>query len=95
VLVLLDSCQTTAGLLTVVQVTGHVGDAELAGALEGAQVVVIPAGVPRKPGTRCFRDMLCWLPRHVESVFGLFPLHTLLACSSPRVRLSSLTSLQA
>ena len=32
------------------QVTGHVGDAELPAALEGADVVVIPAGVPRKPG---------------------------------------------
>lgn len=32
------------------QVTGHVGDAELADALQGADVVIIPAGVPRKPG---------------------------------------------
>lgn len=35
---------------TPAKVTGHVGDAELPAALEGAQVVVIPAGVPRKPG---------------------------------------------
>jgi len=35
---------------TPAQVTGHVGDAELPAALEGANVVVIPAGVPRKPG---------------------------------------------
>uniref|UniRef100_A0A9J2P8P7 Malate dehydrogenase n=2 Tax=Ascaris TaxID=6251 RepID=A0A9J2P8P7_ASCLU len=32
------------------QVTGHTGTAELDGALDGADVVVIPAGVPRKPG---------------------------------------------
>jgi len=35
---------------TPAQVTGHMGPDELAGALEGADVVVIPAGVPRKPG---------------------------------------------
>ena len=32
------------------QVSGFVGDAELPQALAGADVVVIPAGVPRKPG---------------------------------------------
>lgn len=32
------------------KVTGHVGDDELGDALSGADVVVIPAGVPRKPG---------------------------------------------
>eukprot|EP00124_Ichthyophonus_hoferi_P004398 Ihof_evm1s477 gene=Ihof_evmTU1s477 len=31
-------------------VTGHTGPTELADALEGCDVVVIPAGVPRKPG---------------------------------------------
>lgn len=35
---------------TVALVTGHVGAAELGDALRGADVVVIPAGVPRKPG---------------------------------------------
>jgi malate dehydrogenase len=35
---------------TPAKVTGHVGDAELGAALEGSDVVVIPAGVPRKPG---------------------------------------------
>lgn len=29
---------------------GFVGDEQLADALTGAQIVVIPAGVPRKPG---------------------------------------------
>lgn len=33
-----------------VQVTGYTGAEELAGALKGAELVVIPAGVPRKPG---------------------------------------------
>lgn len=32
------------------QVTGHTGQENLAAALEGADLVVIPAGVPRKPG---------------------------------------------
>lgn len=32
------------------QVTGYTGPEELAGALKGADLVVIPAGVPRKPG---------------------------------------------
>lgn len=35
---------------TPVKVTGYTGEAELAAALKGAEVVVIPAGVPRKPG---------------------------------------------
>ncbi|VDM40996.1 unnamed protein product [Toxocara canis] len=35
---------------TRAQVTGHTGTNELKAALEGADVVVIPAGVPRKPG---------------------------------------------
>ncbi len=30
--------------------TGHKGAGELSAALQGADVVVIPAGVPRKPG---------------------------------------------
>lgn len=32
------------------QVTGHLGPEQLDQALEGCDVVVIPAGVPRKPG---------------------------------------------
>ena len=32
------------------QVVGFLGDEELGKALEGADVVIIPAGVPRKPG---------------------------------------------
>ncbi|KAJ4882084.1 Malate dehydrogenase 1 [Raphanus sativus] len=32
------------------QVVGYMGDDELAKALEGADLVIIPAGVPRKPG---------------------------------------------
>jgi len=35
---------------TPVRVSAHAGDAELPGALAGADLVVIPAGVPRKPG---------------------------------------------
>ena len=35
---------------TPANVAGYVGDAQLADALIGADVVVIPAGVPRKPG---------------------------------------------
>lgn len=32
------------------QVSGYAGDAELGKALEGSDIVIIPAGVPRKPG---------------------------------------------
>jgi malate dehydrogenase len=35
---------------TPAQVKGFVGDAQLKDALEGSSVIVIPAGVPRKPG---------------------------------------------
>jgi len=35
---------------TDAKVTGHAGEAELSEALKGAEVVVIPAGLPRKPG---------------------------------------------
>ncbi|CAG9126088.1 unnamed protein product [Plutella xylostella] len=35
---------------TPAKVTGHKGPEELANAIKGADVVVIPAGVPRKPG---------------------------------------------
>ena len=35
---------------TVGAVSGHTGDAEFADALKGCDVVVCPAGVPRKPG---------------------------------------------
>lgn len=36
--------------LLLVQTTGHTGPAELEAALTGADVIIIPAGVPRKPG---------------------------------------------
>ncbi|KAL2913842.1 malate DEHYDROGENASE, NAD-dependent [Polyrhizophydium stewartii] len=35
---------------TPAKVTGYIGDEQLGDALKGAHVVVIPAGVPRKPG---------------------------------------------
>ena len=35
---------------TPVTVTGHTGDEQLGECLKGADLVVIPAGVPRKPG---------------------------------------------
>lgn len=35
---------------TPIKVSGHTGPEELAGALKGADLVIIPAGVPRKPG---------------------------------------------
>lgn len=37
-------------ICTNAQVTGHMGPEDLQGALDGADVVVVPAGVPRKPG---------------------------------------------
>ena len=35
---------------TASKVTGHTAETQLADSLKGAEVVVIPAGVPRKPG---------------------------------------------
>lgn len=35
---------------TAAKVTGHVGSEEIGNALTGCKVVVVPAGVPRKPG---------------------------------------------
>ena len=37
-------------MFVCVKVVGYASDAELGKALEGADVVIIPAGVPRKPG---------------------------------------------
>lgn len=34
----------------VLQVVGYQGEEQLGKALEGADIVIIPAGVPRKPG---------------------------------------------
>ena len=39
-----------AHIPTATSVSGHSGEGELAGALKDAKIVVIPAGVPRKPG---------------------------------------------
>lgn len=39
-----------AHIPTPIKVTGHSGKDELAAALKGSKIVVIPAGVPRKPG---------------------------------------------
>ena len=41
------------------EVTGYVGDEQLNQALEGADVVVIPAGVPRKPGVCLHGHVWC------------------------------------
>jgi malate dehydrogenase len=56
-LALYDIAQETPGVTadlshidTRAVVTSHVGPEQLAAALEGADVVVVPAGVPRKPG---------------------------------------------
>lgn len=35
-------------------VKGFMGDDQLSEALTGCKIVVIPAGVPRKPGNKCF-----------------------------------------
>lgn len=39
----------------ILQVTGYVGDEQIAEALTGCDLVIIPAGVPRKPGANCFQ----------------------------------------
>ena len=48
------ACVTTLSVIhssvTWVQVAGYMGEEQLGTALENADVVIIPAGVPRKPG---------------------------------------------
>jgi malate dehydrogenase len=44
---------------TRAKVTGFIGDAQVRASLEGTQVVIIPAGVPRKPGKNCFFFNTC------------------------------------
>lgn len=44
---------------TKARVTGFVGAEELEASLVGAQIVVIPAGVPRKPGMTRSGEV-CW-----------------------------------
>lgn len=39
---------------TKAKVTGHLGSDQLADAVKGADLVLIPAGVPRKPGIKLF-----------------------------------------
>lgn len=39
-----------AHINTPAKTTGYMGDAQLQDALTGAAIVVIPAGIPRKPG---------------------------------------------
>ena len=43
-------CHLTQLNCALLQVTGHSGEKNLPACLEGADLVVIPAGVPRKPG---------------------------------------------
>lgn len=43
-------CGEINPLLPLVKVRGFLGNAQLGAALEGADLVLIPAGVPRKPG---------------------------------------------
>lgn len=39
---------------TASQVYGYTGESQLANCLDGAEIVVITAGIPRKPGTAPF-----------------------------------------
>lgn len=48
------------------QVTGHMGQEQLDSALQGCNVVVIPAGVPRKPGEN--QNVMMKLPKHHSSL---------------------------
>jgi malate dehydrogenase len=64
---------------TGIQVSGHVGADQLGDALQGSDVVVIPAGVPRKPGmTRddlfkinagIVRDLALGIAKHCPNAF--------------------------
>ncbi len=67
------------GVLT--QVEGFIGDEELGASLVGADLVVIPAGVPRKPGmTRddlfninagIVKNLVTAIAKHAPNVSGL------------------------
>ena len=43
-------------MLRYLKVTSHQGPDDLQSALEGCAAVVIPAGVPRKPGTQALKQ---------------------------------------
>jgi malate dehydrogenase len=45
-----ELCTIFPASCALLQVTGHTGEENLPACLEGADLVVIPAGVPRKPG---------------------------------------------
>jgi len=68
------------------KVTGHVGDAELRTALDGSNVVVIPAGVPRKPGmTRddLFNTNASIVKKLAEAIAKSAPKANILVISNP------------
>jgi malate dehydrogenase len=68
-----------AHINTGIKVTGHIGAEQLGDALQGCDVVVIPAGVPRKPGmTRddlfkinagIVRDLALGISKHCPNAF--------------------------
>ena len=60
----ISHCSTRA------KVTGHLGPDELAASLKSCDVVVIPAGVPRKPGMVATSMHICHL--------GLFTLYNVI-----------------
>jgi malate dehydrogenase len=43
-------CADLSHINTPAKVTSHMGPNELTAALNGADIVIVPAGVPRKPG---------------------------------------------
>ena len=56
---------------TACKVTGYMGEEELPKALEGCELVIIPAGVPRKPGKNVKRNT--HTHTHTHFLFYYFP----------------------
>lgn len=76
-------------ICTPAHVTGHMGPDQLQACLNGSQIVVIPAGVPRKPGEICRYLIIAFM--------YMFMLQALLSevmaactCSCPSEKLSGL-----
>ena len=58
---------------TACKVTGYMGEEELPKALEGCELVIIPAGVPRKPGKNVKRNTHTHTHTHTHFLFYYFP----------------------
>jgi len=58
-------CADLSHINTPAKVTAHMGPNELSAALKDADVVVVPAGVPRKPGFFLFYLLSGVIPEYI------------------------------